>query len=230
MNTVLVTGANRGIGLEFVKQYAKANDKILACCRAPEKAVALQELSKAHPSITILPLDVTDPQSIKALAEQLKNETIDILINNAGIYGESKQQLGHVPTESFEKVFLTNAVGPFKMVEAFVEQVSKSKLKIIVSISSILGSIQESDSTNTYAYSASKAALNKIMRCLSVDLRNKGIGVLTMHPGWVKTDMGGPNAQVDVTTSVAGLRKVILQNAHKNSGAFYSYTGEEIPW
>lgn len=229
--TVLITGANRGIGFEFVKQYAEDGNVVYACCRHPEAAVELQKLAEQHSNIQIFPLDVTQPDSIKNLSQTLKDFQIDILINNAGIFGDKQtQQLGVVSSETMELVYLTNAVGPLKMAEAFVNNIAKSKLKLIASVSSSLSIISHTPDIHAYAYCASKAALNMIMKSLSINLESQHIRVLLLDPGWVKTDMGGVNALIDTKTSVEGLRKVIAKKIHDHEGLFFSYTGEERPW
>jgi len=225
---VLITGANRGIGLEFTKQYAQDGWNVLACCRDIQHASALQALASAHINIRLLPLDVTDFAQIDALALQLKNEMIDVLINNAGIYPESN--LGDVDTEHWLEAFKINSIAPLKMATAFTAHIAKSKLKKIATLSSKMGSMGDNTSGGSYIYRSTKAAANMVMKSLSIDLQSAGIAVVTLHPGWVLTDMGGSNALIDTQTSVTGLRKVITNANLNNTGKFIAFDGKEIDW
>ena len=225
---VLITGANRGIGLEFSKQYAADGWKVLACCREPQSAIALQALASAHSNIEILALDVADFKQIDALALQLKESTIDVLINNAGVYPSSS--FGDVDYNDWTEGFKINSMAPLKMAEAFVQHVTRSQLKKIATLSSKMGSLDDNTSGGSYSYRASKAAVNMVMKSLSIDLKPYGISVVTLHPGWVQTDMGGENALVSATTSVAGLRHVIEHLSIESTGKFIAYDGKEIAW
>ena len=228
-HTILITGANRGIGLEFVKQYAKEGWNVLACCRNPNQASELQQVAKQYASVEIFKLDVTNINDIQEIVQTLKERPIDILINNAGIYGE-EQSLGDISIEALQKTFLTNAVGPLKLSEALLPNLKIGQLKTIATISTQMASIDDNKSGGFYAYRASKAALNMIMKSLSIDLQSLGIKVLILHPGWVKTDMGGENAPIDAKTSVSHLREVIAFKHNEKSGNFYSYLGQPIEW
>ena len=226
MSTVLITGANRGIGLEFARQYAEAGYRVHAACRAPGSADALAALGER---VTPHALDVTDHAGIEALAAGLKNEAIDILINNAGIYGEA-QDFGKIDYAVWERVMRVNTLAPLKMAECFLPHLEAGKMKMIASITSRMGSIAENDSGGVYIYRASKAALNAAARSLAVDLAPRAITVIVFHPGWVKTDMGGAGALIDAETSVAGMRAVIEGAGPKDSGRFFAYDGAEVPW
>ena len=225
---VLITGANRGIGLEFTKQYAQDGWNVLACCRDIQHASALQALASSHANIRILSLDVADFAQIDTLALQLKNEKIDVLINNAGIYPESS--LGHADTEHWLEAFKINSIAPLKMATAFTAQVANSKLKKIATLSSKMGSMSDNTSGGSYIYRSTKTAVNMVMKSLSIDLQPAGIAVVTLHPGWVLTDMGGSNALIDTQTSVTGLRNVIANLNLSNTGKFIAYDGKEITW
>ena len=224
-HTVLITGANRGIGLEFTKQYAADDWNVLACCREPESASALQSIAKAHPNVQIYALDVTDFAQIDALAMQLKNYAIDVLINNAGVYLG-----GGTSTEDWEKSFKINSIAPYKMAEAFKSHIAKSTLKKLATLSSKMGSIDDNASGGSYIYRSTKTAVNMVMKSLSIDLAAAGIAVVTLHPGWVQTDMGGSNALINTHTSVSGLRRVIENLSLKSTGKFIAYDGKEIAW
>ena len=225
---VLITGANRGIGLEFTKQYAADGWKVLACCREPQSAVSLQALASTHSNIEILALDVANFKQIDALALQLKDKAIDVLINNAGVYPHSS--FGDTNYDDWAEAFKVNAMAPLKMAEAFVQHITRSQLKKVVTLSSKMGSIDDNDSGESYSYRSSKTAVNMVMKSLSIDLKPYGISVVTLHPGWVQTDMGGKNALVSTTTSVAGLRTVIENLNIASTGNFIAYDGKEIAW
>lgn len=225
---VLITGANRGIGLEFTNQYAQEGWNVLACCRDVQHANALQRLSKAHANVRMLHLDVADFTQIDALALQLKNEKIDVLINNAGVYPESS--LSETDTDDWLRAFKINSIAPLKMATAFTAHVANSELKKIATLSSKMGSMSDNTSGGSYIYRSSKTAVNMVMKNLSIDLQPSGIAVVTLHPGWVLTDMGGSNALIDTQTSVTGLRKVIATLNMCNTGKFIAYDGKEIAW
>ena len=226
MPTVLITGANRGIGLEFARQYAEAGYRVHAACRTPESADALGSLGKG---VKLHALDVTDHGRIEALAAGLKGEAIDIVINNAGIYG-AQQELGKIDYAAWEEVMRVNTLAPLKMAECFLPHLEAGKMKMIASLTSRMGSIAENDAGGVYIYRSSKAALNAAARSLALDLAPRGITVIVFHPGWVKTDMGGAGALIDAETSVGGMRAVIAGAGPKDSGRFFNYDGTEVPW
>ena len=225
---VLISGANRGIGLELTQQYAQDGWNVLACCRDPQHASALQALAKTYANIRILHLDVADFAQIDALALQLKNEKIDVLINNAGVYPESS--LGDADTDAWLDAFKINSIAPLKMATAFTTHIANSELKKIATLSSKMGSMSDNTSGGSYIYRSTKTAVNMVMKSLSIDVQPAGIAVVTLHPGWVLTDMGGSNALIDTKTSVAGLRKVIESLNLSNTGKFIAYDGKEIAW
>ena len=226
--TVLITGANRGIGLELAKQYAAEGWRVLACCRHPQSAIALQALAAEHQHVRILPLDVSDFKQIDTLASTLHDTPIDVLINNAGVYPESS--FGDCDETAWAHAFKVNSMAPLKMAEAFVTNLTKSQLKKLATLSSKMGSISDTTSGESYIYRTSKTAVNMVMKNLSIDLKPYGISVITLHPGWVRTEMGGPNGLIDAPESAAGLRKVIAQLNLNNSGQFIAYDGKEIAW
>ena len=232
MYTVLITGANRGIGLEFAQQYAADGWRVLACCRNPEKADALNQLATQHDGrVLVHALDVTDLARIEHLAKLLANESIDLLINNAGYYPDSDSKgFGHIDCDEWALAFRINAMAPLKMAEAFAPNVARSELKIIATLSSKMGSMTDNTSGGSYQYRSSKAAVNMVNKSLSHDLKGDGITAVVFHPGWVQTDMGGPNALITVEQSVTGLRKVIGQLTQADSGKFFAYDGQEIAW
>ena len=228
MSTVLVTGANRGIGYEFVKQYSKNNFNVLACCRSAENASQLQELAKEVKNIKIYELDVGNINIIKNLSQQLRNEKIDVLINNAGIYRSST--IGNINYDEWMESFKINTIAPYQIVEAFLDQILNSDLKKVVSITSKMGSIDDNTTGGSYIYRSSKTALNSMMRSLTHDLVDRGIATLTLHPGWVRTDMGGPGGWIDSFESVQGMIREIDKLTIDDSGKYLDYAGKSINW
>jgi len=228
MSTVLITGTNRGIGLEFTKQYAEAGWDVLACCREPGTANALNALTTQYANIKTFALNVANFTQVDALAQQLSNTAIDVLINNAGVYPSGG--LSDTEVENWLDSFKINSIAPLKIAIAFTPHIAKSQLKKLVTLSSKMGSIDDNTSGGSYMYRSTKTAVNMVMKSLSIDLKPSGIAVATLHPGWVETDMGGPNALIDTQTSVAGLRKVIDQLNLNNTGRFIAYDGKEIGW
>lgn len=228
--TILVTGSNRGIGLELVRQYANAGWRVFACCRNPDKAKDLNNLANTNKAISVHALDVSDTQQIKSLAKQLKNETIDILLNNAGIYGPDDTRFGKTDEAAWLECFHINTIAPMKMMEAFVDHVARSQRKLIAAMSSKMGSMADNGSGGSYIYRSSKAALNAIMVSAAIDLKPKQIKVAILHPGWVLTDMGGPNAEITTEECVNNLRRNLDNVNLANSGTFFEIDGSVIPW
>jgi NAD(P)-dependent dehydrogenase (short-subunit alcohol dehydrogenase family) len=232
MMKLLITGANRGIGLEFCRQYTAAGWRVLACCREPGKAVALNELAHGHANLLKLyTLDVANHAQIEHLASQLRDESIDLLINNAGVYPASDHfGFGNTDYAQWMAAFNINATAPLKMVEAFISQIERGKLKRIVTITSQMGSIADNTSGGNYLYRSSKAAANMVVKSLAVDLKARGITSVALNPGWVKTDMGGSNAIIPVEESVRAMRKLIEGLTLGDTGKFLGHSGRVIPW
>ncbi|MFQ5775502.1 MAG: SDR family oxidoreductase [Kiloniellaceae bacterium] len=230
MPSVLITGASRGIGLAFARSFAGDGWRVHACCRNPDKARDLRALCEASGgAATVHRLDVTDGLKVASLARELAEEAIDILLNNAGVYGP-KTGFGETDYDKWLPVFAVNTLAPMRMAERFVEHVARSRRRLIVNISSWMGSIAENTSGGAYVYRSSKAALNMVCKSLAIDLAPRGITAVVLHPGWVKTDMGGPNAAITPAESVEGMRLVIDRLTAKDSGKFLSFDGSEIPW
>jgi NAD(P)-dependent dehydrogenase (short-subunit alcohol dehydrogenase family) len=226
MPTVLITGANRGIGLELAKQYAADNWSVIATARDLKNADGLNALKG---DIRIEALEVTDEKQIKTLAKALDGIAIDVLLNNAGML-TGYETFGETDTASWLKTLHVNSIAPLKLTEALVEHVARSKEKKVASITSGMGSVGSNASSGAYAYRSSKAALNMVMATAANELRSRGIVVAVISPGWVKTDMGGANATLDVKQSAAGIRKVIAGLNIGISGQFFNYSGETLPW
>ena len=228
MSSVLVTGANRGLGYEFVKQYSEKGFNVFACCRNIGHAKNLTELAVASSNIKIYELDVSNIKSIKILSEQLQDKKIDVLINNAGIYRSST--VGNINYDDWMESFKVNTIAPYQIVENFLEQIINSDLKKVVSITSKMGSIDDNTSGGSYIYRSSKTALNSMMRSLTHDLKNQGVATLTLHPGWVRTDMGGPGGWINSIESVQGMIKQIDKLTIDDSGKYLDYAGKTINW
>lgn len=228
----LVTGANRGLGLEFVKQLSAKGWRVFACCRNPQQADVLNDLAASSGGkVSVYPLAVDEAAQILQLAKKLQGQPIDLLINNAGMYaGGVSERFGHVSIPDWLRVFQVNTVAPLKMAEAFIENIAQSQLKTIATVTSKMGSIGDNTSGSVYIYRTTKAALNMAMKSLALDVEPSGIKVALLHPGWVKTDMGGPHALITAQQSVAGMLKVILELGWQDSGRFLAYDGTEIEW
>ncbi len=226
MPTLLITGANRGLGLEFVRQYLAEGWTVRACCRNPERSKQLKQLGG---DIHVHKLDVTDALHVANLTREMREEPIDLLINNAGVYGP-RSGFGGQDFDAWRDVLEINLLAPMRMVESFLPQLELAGAPAVVNISSRLGSIETDEGGGSYPYRTSKAALNMVTKNLSVDLADKGITVVSVHPGWVRTDMGGKSASVSPEDSVSGLRAVIADLTPDKSGRFFGYDGEELPW
>ena len=231
MLTLLITGANRGLGLEFARQYAAAGWRVLACCRTPENADKLQALADATQGrVTLHALDVADLSAIDDLAQQLRGTPIDLIINNAGIYPDRNSGFGNIDYDAWMMALLVNTMAPMKIIEAFIPNLEAGQGKTVATVSSKMGSLDDNTSGGCYLYRSSKAAANMVMKSLSLDLAPKGIRAVILHPGWVQTDMGGPNALISAEQSVSGMRQVLERVTGSDSGRFISYDGREIAW
>jgi NAD(P)-dependent dehydrogenase (short-subunit alcohol dehydrogenase family) len=222
--TVLITGANRGIGLEYARQFAAKGYQVIGTARDPADAKELSEVADR-----IEQLDVTDPASVAGLAKRLDGNPIDILVNNAGVFDRGDVSLDKVDFQMMERTLAVNALGPLRVVQSLLPNLRKGKRKTIVSMSSQLGSIENSNG-RWYAYRSSKAALNQINKTLSAELGAEGFVCVVLHPGWVRTDMGGPGATYSPEESVSGLVAVIEKLGPADNGRFYDFKGNPIPW
>jgi NAD(P)-dependent dehydrogenase (short-subunit alcohol dehydrogenase family) len=219
--TLLVTGANRGLGLELVRQYAAAGWRVHAACRRPDRAAGLDRL---RGEIVLHRLDVTDAGQIAALRAAIGGESLDLLVNNAGI----RLRFGHNDVEEWMTTLRVNAVAPLQVTEQLLDRLQPGGM--VVNMSSRLGSIAENNASDSWAYRASKAALNMVTRSLAVELAARRIIVVSLTPGWVRTDMGGPSAPLSPPESVAALRQVIGRLTLADSGRFFNHEGKELPW
>ena len=220
----LVTGANRGIGLAFARHLSERGDRVVATARHPEKARDLVKLS-----LRLEQLDVADEKSIASLARRIEDEPLDILINNAAI-GEAGPGFGHLSIEKLDQAFRVNAIGPVAVTQALLPNLRAGQCRVVVNLTSGLGSISENESGGWIAYRASKAALNQLTRTAAAELKKEGFICIAICPGWVETDMGGPGASVSPDDSVAAMLRVIDRLAPSDTGRFLDRHGKDIPW
>ncbi len=231
MQTVMITGASRGIGLEFVRQYHADGWRVFACCRTPGQADELAGIaSQSDGRVTIHQLDVDDAASVSALRAELGGQPLDVLINNAGVIGQRNAARGDIDYGAWQDCLVTNVFGPTRVAEAFADNVVASDQKKLITISSRMGSIGETRAANSIVYRSSKAAVNMVMKILANDLGSQGAIVTSFHPGWVRTDMGGAAADISPQESAGGIRRVIAELTSADNGAFRNYDGAVIPW
>jgi len=232
MQRVLVTGANRGIGLEFVRQLLVRGARVFAACRQPGKALKLTELAAAHPGrLSVLPLDLDKERSIAELARETTDLTdaLDLLINNGGVL-VSGERYGELAAKTFAETFTTNVIGPLLLTQALTPLLTRGQSPTVVNLSSDLGSLSKTTGFYTPSYAVSKAGLNMVTRLLAAQLDEAGVGVISVNPGWVKTDMGGARAPVTPQASVCGMLTLIKGLQQRDSGRFFDYTGAELDW
>lgn len=220
MPTLLITGANRGVGLEFARQYAADGWKVIGTVRNPDRA---DDLRTVPGEIRVEQLDVADVEAIRAFAAGI-DEPIDHLICNAGVMGKYSE----VDPDSWAYTLRVNVIAPTVLALALVDRVAPGGK--VVAITSKMGSIADNESGGGIIYRSSKAALNAAWRSLSIDWRDRDLAVAMLHPGWVQTDMGGAQAPTPPEESIAGLRRVIAGLTREQSGGFLDYQGNVIPW
>ena len=231
MTTALITGANRGLGLEFTRQFLAAGSNIIATCRNPGEAAKLKELAGTAPGkIDIHQCDAASRDSIFQLAEKLKGRPVDYLISNAAISGNKTGAATELDEKVWLDVFRTNTMGPTYLAGAFADAVAVSERRIMAFISTRQAIIKDNVRGRYYMYRSSKTALNACIKNLAIDYADKGIACIAFHPGFVRTDMGGPGGAIEADTSVTGLMKILLSAGPTQNGMFYEYTGIELPW
>ena len=230
MTTILVTGANRGLGLEFVRQYAAAGDRVIAACRNPVKADALIAIAAASGGrVTVHPLDVTEDGSVAAFKSVVGSQPIDIVIANAGIYGGTRQGWDDMDFDAWVRTLSVNLLAPMRLARIVHDNLQRSGNGRFIAITSGMGS-NDSEGGGMHAYRTSKAALNKLISTLAQDWRDEGIIAVPISPGWVKTDMGGPGAPLSPEVSIGAMRKVIEELTPTASGRLVDYDGTPLPW
>lgn len=220
---IVITGTSRGIGLELTRVALSKGHHVLAIARKPEESEELTKLKEKHKNLSLLKIDLVDKNSDAKIYEAIKDwNHLDLLINNAGIYLEDKTR------DDFEKSFLINSIMPLQLTKALIPKLKLAKHPLSLQITSQMGSIQDNTSGGSYSYRASKAALNMLYKCLSID--EKWLCSLLIHPGWVKTRMGGDEAPLSVQESAAGIWKIIEGAKLEMSGSYLTYKGEKLPW
>jgi NAD(P)-dependent dehydrogenase (short-subunit alcohol dehydrogenase family) len=235
MPTILITGANKGLGLGFTKRYAADGWRVLATCRQPDTATDLYTFAQSH-DVHVRPLDVTDHASIDTLSATITGP-IDILLNNAAVQSGHPQKFGHTDYGAWDFAFRTNVMGVMKMCEAFVPHVERGTKKLIVNVSSRTSSIAnktQADPDNTkgelHQYRSTKSALNMVSRCMAWELQPRGIAVVMLAPGWVRTDLGGPKARLSVNESIFACVPTINALTLADTGQFRGHDGSTVPW
>ena len=223
-HTVLVTGANRGLGLEFARQYKEAGWKVIGTARKPGEATELEALG-----VRVVQLDVADQDSVDRMAAELGDQPIDLLINNAGIFPRVGK-IDEIDFDDYQRTLAVNTVGPVRVTRALLPNLRQGELKIIAGLSSNLGSIAENERGNFYGYRESKAGLNMFTKTLAAELGPEGFTCVVLTPGWVQTDMGGPNAPLQPADSIAGMKAVLDKVTPADNGTFWSYDGSQMPW
>jgi len=223
--TVLITGADRGLGYEFARQFSADGYTVIGTARHPGRADKLRALG-----VRIEQLDVTKPASVRALAAHLKSVPIDILVNNAGIIGPHAGSLASLDVDALDRTWQVNSLGPMRVTRALLNNLKHGRMKKIVNITSNLGSLELNKRGGLYGYRMTKAALNMFTRTLAAELGPHGFICIALHPGWVRTDMGGENAPLSPQQSISGMIKVIDGLTAADNGHFYDYKGREMPW
>ena len=230
-STYFITGCNRGLGLEFVRQLLARGQRVIATCRDIATSTDLTALTLKHSGqLSLVEMDVSDEASMREAVALLNDEAIDVFINNAGMYGPRDANFGNVDGPVMAEVLYTNAVAPVLLTQLLIDNVRKGSGKKLVYVSSKMGSIADNGRGGSYIYRSSKTALNSVVKSLALDLAPEGIATATLHPGWVRTDMGGPNGLIDAPESVSGMLNVIDGLSVANTGQFFNYDGSTIAW
>jgi NAD(P)-dependent dehydrogenase (short-subunit alcohol dehydrogenase family) len=232
MPTVLITGANRGIGLEFTRQYAESGWRVFATCRHPAEAAELQAIAEHNNHVSLHRLDITRSDDMYAIAWEVGDSSIDLLLNNAGIYLEPDYlgpELGAIRYDDWMRTLEVNTLGAFRLTEKLFANIKRSDKRLVAAITSHMGSIADINTPGSYYYRSSKAALNAAMQALAATLRPHNVGVLLLHPGGVKTRMG-PSQGISAEQSVNGMRRVIDEFQFQHTGSFIKYDGTAMPW
>ncbi|MBK1698468.1 SDR family oxidoreductase [Rhodovibrio salinarum] len=229
MPTALITGCNRGLGYEFARQLTGQGWRVHACCRQPEKARKLKSLDPGDGELVRHRLDVTDGLQLAGLGRELADEPLDLLINNAGIFGP-RGGFGKIAYEDWLQVFNVNTLAPMRVAETFARHLERAERARLLNVSSKLGSIAANETSGAHLYRSSKAALNMVTKCLSIDLQERGVIVAAVHPGHVATDMGGRDAVIAPEDSVAGLLALAGRLGPDDNGGFFAHDGTPLPW
>lgn len=231
METIVISGANRGIGLELVRRFLLAGKHVVAGCRHPDHAEELRDLADTGGRLQILQLDVGDAGSVATFSKALKGQVVDVLVNNAGISGGKHQSLNDMDYAAWLHTFEINTLAPFRLASTLLPNLKLSRRARIVTVSSQMGAFAMAEmGVGHYAYCSAKTAVSRTMQLLATELKADGIIVCPVHPGWVRTDMGGPNAEISVEESGGGLFRLIENLTLAQSGRFWRWDGSEHPW
>lgn len=231
MRTILITGANRGIGLEHARRYAERGLQVFATARDPAQAADLHSLSAQHDGrVTVLRYDAAEPDAAARLRADVGGAPLDLLFANAGAMGPAGQRFGEVDVEGTLELIRVNALAPLKLAEAFADNVANSARKLIAFQTSLMGSVGDNSGGGAYAYRMAKAALNMAGKGVSNDLRARGVIAVLLHPGWVRTRMGGPGGKISVDECVEGQQRILDKLTPAQSGKFFNFDGRELPW
>lgn len=229
--TYFITGCSRGIGLELTKQLLDEGEKVIATARHPDKSKGLQELARAYPkTLTLGTLDVVSDKNLNALVQNLMRQrvTVDVLVNNAAVFPEAEKAIEHTSMELMANTYAVNAIAPMRVARALFMLMAKSDFPVVANVSSQIGSLTINHMTTGYGYCMAKAALNMFTKMLS--RAHPEITCVSLHPGWVRTDLGGPKAPVELEDSGKGLCKVLRGLKKSDTGKFFEYTGRELTW
>lgn len=230
MATYFITGCNRGLGLEMAQQLVQRGERVIATCRDIAIASDLTELALRSQGLSLIEMDMASFESMTEAVALLNEETIDVFINNAGIYGPRDANFGNVAGDDMALVLHVNAIAPLQLTQLLIPRLRTGKGKKLAFVSSKMGSIADNGRGGSYIYRCSKTALNSVVKTLAVDLAEEGFIAAALHPGWVRTDMGGPNGHIDAEESVRGMLQVIDALTPATTGEFINYNGAAIPW
>lgn len=228
--TVLITGANRGLGLAHVKSFLQAGDTVYACVRAPQEADELKQLAAQNGVLHVLAYEASEADAPAKLKAQLGEIAIDLLFANAGANAKVREQLANVDAAVMAELFQVNTVAPLQLARALIDNVLRSNRKIVAFQSSLMGSIQDNSSGGSYSYRISKTALNMAAKNVAEEFRARGLVSVALHPGWVRTRMGGEAAPLSIEQSVAGQQALLARLTSANNGQFFNWDGAIIPW
>ena len=226
METVVITGANRGIGLALTRRFLQAGTRVIATCRDP----GTFDFSDDRSNLEVVKLDVTDGEAVSRFVSDLSGDVIDVLLNNAGVMGGDTQSVDDVDYDAWREAFEVNTLAPFRLAVALRANLQRSVRPRVMTISSQMGSLDRKSGTGNYAYRGSKAAVNKVMQALALEFQGDGIVVCPVHPGWVRTDMGGPGAEISAEDSASGLFDLVESLTIGDTGQFWTWEGKRHPW
>lgn len=228
--TIFITGANRSIGLEFARQYASEGFRVIATCRAPDQASELLALADQYSNLIIEKLDIGNSENIIEITHKYQNQAIDKLINNAGVLNREQASILDFDSSSIQKIFDINFYGTLELTSKLIPNILNSTDKHILTLTSKVSSMADNRGGKNFGYRCSKIALNMAMKNIALEFYEQGLRVMLLHPGWVQTPMGGPNALIDTQASVKGMREIVSQHIDNSLCDFYEFNGKIVPW